>query len=204
MSERDIFNKLKSSYPELIADKYPFPAPYTGDGTIKTIILGADPTHIVHGTPKTLNMVFGLDMEYSPYWNSMKSNLKLLPNLSMEEVYVQNICRNYFTAETSQNKAWQSIAREYWCAFLKNELDAKFDDNVPVLATTSFILDALLIQKNKLKAEDIYNQCISIPSEDNLLSREILAFFRHPKYSLQNWHKYRDFLEGKLKSKQPQ
>lgn len=199
MSERDIFNKLKELYPDLIADKYPFPAPFMGSRPVKAIILGADPTHVVDGIPKTLHVVFGLDTAKSPYWSSMKNNLKCLSNLSMDEVYVQNVCRNYFSVETSQNKAWTTIAQEYWCGLLKTELDDLFSSKVPVLATTSFILDAITSPKNKLKAEDLYTHCRSIPAEENLLSREIIAFFRHPKYALQNWDSYRDFLDRRLK-----
>jgi hypothetical protein len=199
MEEIEIFNKLKVTFPKLIADKYPFPAPYEGKGKVKAIILGADPTHIVEGHPKTLDSVFGLDIDNSPYWRMMKKNIELLQSISMDEVYVQNICRNYFTQETTQNKEWLKIARDYWSGLLKKELDAKFNEEVPILATTEFILHAIKTAKGKLNANEIYTNCITIPSADNLLSREIIAFYRHPKYSLNNWSNYKDFVKGKLK-----
>ena len=95
-------------------------------------------------------MVFGLDKEKSPYWNSINRNIKQLSNLSMDNIFVQNICTNYFLQETSKNKNWIEIARDYGCGYLKQELDAKFDKTVPILMTTEFILYSIINNRNKI------------------------------------------------------
>lgn len=199
MTEKEILNQLKKDFPKLISTQYPFPKPFKGSQEIKAIILGADPSHIVDGKPKLIDTVFGLDKEKSPYWTSMQRNIDQLQNLTRENVYVQNICRNYFTKETSNNKAWKTIATDYWLKLLKTELDKEFDEKIPVLMTTEFLLHALKKDKGKVKATDIYENCKVFPKDENLLGRELIAFYRHHKYSLKNWDEYRNVLDQKFK-----
>jgi hypothetical protein len=196
MTEEQILDSLLSDYPGLVHDRYPFPEAYIGNGEIKAIILGADPTRIVNDKPQPFKMVFELDNPKSPYFRSVQKNIDLVDGLSMENVYVQNLCRNYFIKETSGNKDWVDIARKYWSSLLAQELDRMFASSVPVLMTTEFILKACL--KNGLvpKASHIYTQCICIAREDNLLGREMVALFRHHKYSLVKWHDYREFISS--------
>lgn len=202
MSEYEILNGLVKNFPELIHNIYPFPATFTGNDKIKAIVLGADPTHIVNGEPEQLEKVFQLNKpKSSPYWRSMNTNIAQIANLSLDNLHVQNVCRNYFTKETSKNKDWVHIARNYWVEHLKEELDSKFDKEIPVFMTTEFILHSLLIDDYiKIKAKDIYQNCITIKKEDNLLARELIAFYRHPKYSLSNWNNYRDYISSKIKN----
>ena len=157
MTEQEILDKLIASYPDLVHGEYPFPGPFRGKDRIKAIILGADPTHIVDGIPQQINMVFGLDKQKSPYWNGIARNIDQIGGLSVEDIYVQNVCRNYFKLETSKNKFWVEIAREYWIDFLKDELDKMFHHEVPILMTTEFILHASLIDSNRsIKAEGCF------------------------------------------------
>lgn len=200
MSDHNVFETLKKDYPELIADKYPFPDAFKGDEGIKAIVLGADPTHIVNGIPKSLKQVFGLHLDKSPYWRSIQRNIEQLSSISKNNLYVQNICRNYFTKETSKNKHWVKIARDYWSRELKKELDDKFDKNIPILMTTEFILHSLLKNNRpKVKAFDIYTSCRMFNKDDNLLSRDLIAFYRHSRYSLKNWEEYRNFVDKRLR-----
>jgi len=199
MTERKILQKLIRDFPKLIADIYPFPKYFSGSGEIKAIILGADPTHIVTGQPQILNMVFELDNPKSPYWRSIARNMLQIPALNMENVYVQNVCRNYFTLETSKNKHWEELAREYWIPFLKNELDDMFDPHVPILMTTEFILNAALKDpKKKIPANELYTQCKTIAGDENLFGRELFGFYRHYVYSLDNWEKYSRLLNSNI------
>jgi len=180
---------------------YPFPGPFSGKDEIKAVILGADPTHIVNGKPKPLKKVFQLDNSKSPYWRSIQNNINQIDGLNLENVYVQNLCRNYFKKETSKNSDWLEIARNYWAPFLKRELDRNYDKNVPILMTTEFILHSILIDpKRKIKAKDIYTNCIIIASEENILGRELIAFYRHFYYSLkkEDWKYYRSFINSKF------
>jgi len=183
MNEKDLLSQLQLKY-EVVKKLYPFPKPFIGVEKIKAIVLGADPTHIVNGKPKKLDMVFQLNNVKSPYWRSVQNNINQLEGLTLENLYVQNLCRNYFNKETSQNDDWIEIARNNWVPFLKEELDNKFDRSVPILMTTEFILHSILKDKNKsLKAKDIYTNCITISPNENLLGRELIAFYRHFYYS---------------------
>ncbi len=67
MNDKDILKILLKKFPGNIADLHPFPSPYMGDGEIRAIVLGADPTHIVDGKPEPLKMVFGLNLIKSPF-----------------------------------------------------------------------------------------------------------------------------------------
>lgn len=199
MKELDILNRLKNDFVDLVHPMYPFPAPYIGSGEIKAIILGADPTRIVNNSPQPFRMVFELDNEMSPYWRGIGKNIELLDSLSMDNVYVQNLCRNYFTKETAKNQHWVRIAREYWIKHLNDELDSRFSPTIPILITTEFILHACLVKAKKVKARDIYSECLSFPWNDNLFGRELLALYRHPAYSLQRWNEYSRFLSKRIK-----
>jgi hypothetical protein len=199
MFELNIFQKLSFEFPDLISNIYPFPKPFSGTGKIKAIILGADPTHIVSGQPQVLTTVFELDNPKSPYWRSIARNIAQIPGLNMKNVYVQNVCRNYFTLETSKNNHWEEIAREYWIPFLKNELDDMFDPHVPILMTTEFILNAALKDpKKRIPANELYSQCKTIAGDENLFGRELFGFYRHYAYSLDNWGKYSRILNSNI------
>jgi hypothetical protein len=200
MTEKQILETLLSDYPDKVHPRYPFPEPYKGSGEIKAIILGADPTRIVKDQPLPFNMVFELDNDKSPYFRSIRKNIDLLDGLSMENIYAQNLCRNYFNKETSANKAWVDIARNYWSGFLAKELDSMFTPSVPVLITTEFILKACIIKGKVIKANNIYSQCLCIAAEDNLFGREMIAFYRHYNYSIDRWPEYRKFVSGKINS----
>jgi len=199
MNAYDILDRLYRDFPDLIFDRFPIPLPYTGDQKIKAILLGADPTHIIDRLPLHLKMVFGLDLEYSPYWTGINKNLNKIQGLSFRNIYVQNVCRNYFTVETSKNKEWIRIAREYWIPYLKLELDNMFDSNVPILLTTEYILKSSLLDDKVIpKASQIYKECITISRDSNLFRRELLALYRHPRYSLKLHNTYSDFLSNKF------
>lgn len=199
MTEKELLTQLRTEFPSAIANNYPFPEPHEGKSEIKAIILGADPSHIVNDKPVPMEKVFGLHQENSPYWRSIKRNLDMIPGLGMDNVYVQNVCRNCFNKETAKNKDWLTIARKYWIPFLKEELNKKFHGSVPILMTTEVILNASLKNESKkLKASDIYNKNITIAPEDNLFGRELLAFYRHFAYSLEKKSNYRSFLSQKI------
>ena len=198
MTEQQILKKLKTDYPNLVMDWHPFPKTYRGSEEIKAIILGADPTRIVAGRPQPMVTVFEIHKEDSPYFRSIRKNIDLVDGLSMDNVYVQNFCRNYFSAETSKNSNWADIARSYWGEFLAEELNNMFDPRVPVLATTEFILKAILNNGKADNASNIYRNCVTIPGTDNLLGREIIPFYRHYQYSLEKWDGYRKYLSERF------
>lgn len=203
LKDIDIIKELISRYnneQEIVADISNFPRPYIGK-EIKAIILGADPTHIIQGAPNPIHAVFGLnEASSSPYWRNISKNIEEC-NLSLNNLYVQNICQNYFTKETSKHKkTWQQVAREFWIPLLREELSL-IDPKIPVLITTEFILSAVLISKKDfVKAKDIYSNHIYFAKEKNQLGRDIYALYRHHAYSLPKWGEYTLFLVNKISS----
>lgn len=185
MNPTELVVKLVSRYGELIFTEFDIPEAHKGRGEIKAIVLGADPTHIVGDYPKKLDKVFGLENgETSPYWRGINKNLRQI-GLSLDDIYVQNVCRNYFDRETSKNEKWEEIASNYWIPLLKAELDSRFDLRIPILMTTQFILWAALERTSKkIKANTIYYEHKYIPGENNKFRRALFALYRHPYYSL--------------------
>lgn len=199
VSSESVVKELANKYNDLIWTEYPIPADYKGKGQVKAIILGADPTHIVDGKPVQITSVFNINEKNSPYWRGISRNLLNIRSLTEDNIYVQNVCRNYFKLETSKNKQWTEIARNYWIPFLAEELNDMFHKEVPVLMTTEFILRAAIVDKVKLpKAGLIYSECMSIPAKENMFDRELIAFYRHPNYSLKRWEDYRGFVENRF------
>lgn len=197
--ETDILSIISTTFKGYISNTYPFPNPFKGKSTIKAIVLGADPTHIVNGNPIPVQIVFGLNNQKSPYWRRISKNLSHISNLTLDNLYVQNLCQNYFTCETGKNKCWTKIAREYWIPVLKLELDNLFPMNTPVLMTTEFILKSCLNDpKVHCKAEYFYTNCRTVSESENLLERELIPFYRHPHYSLNKWQNYKDFIQEKF------
>ena len=199
MNPQTVVDQLSEKYKSLIWKSYPLPKAYIGNDNIKAIILGADPTHIVNQVPVQITKVFDLDNPKSPYWRGINRKLQMIRGLSINNVHVENVCRNYFTIETSKNKNWVKIARENWIPFLKKELDMHYPVEVPILITTEFILNAIIIDiKKTISASTIYKECLLIEGEMNLLNREIIAFYRHPYYSLKRWPEYSKFIAIRL------
>lgn len=186
-----------SKYPELAKycklDIQNLPEAYIGKNKIKAILLGADPTN--NGTKKSpgrkiLKTVFGVN-EFEEFFKPQELNLRSI-GLDKDNLFIQNVCRNYFIDETSKNRKWNEIAK-LWLEYLINELDI-FDPErrIPVLATSEVILK--LLSEKVLKASDIYKHCIKFDFNETLLGRDIYAFYRHPKYLLHKNVEYKDFL----------
>lgn len=201
MHQDEVLHRLVKEYGPLISTKFVIPDPYRGKGKMKAIVLGADPTRIVDGEPVEMKYVFEIDNEKSPYWSGIEDNLQRI-GLTKDNVYIQNVCRNYFKVETSQNEMWVKIAKDYWIPVLKQELDERFDEGIPVLMTTQFILWAILKDPiERIKAKTIYKECISIAKEHNLLERQIIALYRHREYSLRSpeLKKYVNYVRSQIK-----
>lgn len=78
------------------------------------MLLGADPSNFSNkGVTNKLTTVFDLDKSgYIYFKGSVIIGLKTL-GIKMEEIYVQNLIRNYFNLVTGKNKHWKAIAT-YW------------------------------------------------------------------------------------------
>ena len=75
-----------------------FPNPYRPTDNPVAIVLGADPTYIPKGeeNPVSFAVVFNLsEVNDKRFFGSIEGNLSQI-GLTKEQIYVQNLCRNYF------------------------------------------------------------------------------------------------------------
>lgn len=186
-----------------ILDFTPFPKPWNpGVDKVKAIYLGCDPSNISQDRFEYAFALLSGNPRYNAFQQSHENNLGTV-NLGWDEVYVQNLCQNYFTEETSKNlKLWRLVAQEYWIPRLKVELDL-FRPNIPVLLTSQYLLEVLAFDGyEKIRAIDFYNRDkpIPIPAHKNHLGRPLIPFYRgrNPRinetYHLSNerWINYRN------------
>ena len=171
------------------------PEPYCEDiRNVKAIVLGCDPSN---KEGNTFEKVFDLGNSNRFFWN-IENNLNLI-GLSRSDIYMDNLCRNYFTVETSENKVWYEIAIGLWVPYQKTELDKLFPPEIPVLATSHYILKAICYKKYYTgKNEEYYNNCLLIKPCQNTLRRTVIPFFRHYYYKLENWPDYANSFKGMI------
>jgi hypothetical protein len=174
-----------------------------GKKQIKAILLGADPTNDgVKEKPGLIKLhtVFGIGSEYEDaFFGLHNRNLEKI-GLKKEQVFVQNLCRNYFTRQTAKNPKWLTIA-ELWIPFLKDELGA-IPKHIPVLASAEVIMMALLGEVPP-KAKDLYTLNYPLPLRSEKLGRDVFPFYRHPSYSMGVQAKYREFIMEYLGTPKP-
>lgn len=194
MEQEEILNILNLEYGNVYLHKSKLPEPYCEDiDSVRAIVLGCDPSN---KSNDEFNKVFGLDVGLK-YFRGINSNIKIV-GLDKSKLYVDNVCKNYFKKETYKNKrCWIEVAERLWISYLKNELDEVLPREVPVLATSDIILKALCYEGiyNNSMNEEYYQKCLYIKENENKLRRRVIPFFRHYKYSLNNWNKYSNFVK---------
>ena len=158
-SSNEIFNSIiiNPDYNQICRkDIYTFPRPYYKNiKDVKAIVLGADPSNPQN---KTFEFVFGLErQDKSPYFFSILNNLRFL-RLNLDNTYVENLCKNYFTKVTDENDLYIHIADKFWLPQLKIELDNFFSNTIHVLVTSWKVLEVIVPQsiRYKKRAKDIY------------------------------------------------
>ncbi|MDD3877490.1 MAG: hypothetical protein PHT69_12795 [Bacteroidales bacterium] len=193
--------ELKKLFPGKVLD-LPYPKPYPEiieiPEQIKAIVLGCDPSNFSNtdGTTKELETVFAITGKNKDgrYFSIVLRNLKQV-GLALSDIYVQNLCRNYFTAVTKDNAVWQEAANR-WVESLKKELDdLKIPLKVPVFLTSDELYKALLKDKKEFRsARTIYNnpQLIPVNEENNLLGRPLIPLYRHIDYRIEKWEDYKN------------
>jgi hypothetical protein len=198
--DETIFKELKRRFGDEILDAPEWPDAYPSAIKFpKAILLGCDPSN-QHDTK--LPFVFAHGSE-NPIFNSLKSywksNLAAI-GLSEEEVYWQNLCKNYFRKETSKNKRiWKEATTEVWIPKIKEELD-QFNRDVPVLLSAEILLHVLKTKRKAYKAAALYQLEIEtpIPPEENKLGRPLFPFYRGGPgrmYHMENQARYRAHLK---------
>ena len=180
MEIRQIMRQLKELFPEDILDRYPLPSPWCENrDAVKAILLGCDPSN-KHNMSLPYVFALGADIpRFNAFKKAFEKDLAVV-GLSWNTVYVQNLCRNYFLKETSNNKKVWHEAAKYWIPLLKEEL-RKFRPDIPVLLTSDVLFDALMRNPKHYGATIDFYECrqsIPIPGEDNLLERPLIPFYR--------------------------
>jgi len=207
MNDAQLIFQLREKYGEQIKLTDKFPQAYCpgGIGAVKAIYLGCDPT----------NNAFSIEFEYafaheykgSEFKQFLRMHTEQLKEIGLNwnEVYTQNLCRNYFRDETGINKLWKKVAEEFWIDQLKEELSV-FDDKIPVLLTSQLLLEVLGDKEtSKYIAPDIY-ECkiaIPIPGDKNKLGRPLIPIYRgkSPRYKVSyhlknnEWKAYREMIK---------
>ena len=202
--------ELKKEFGKKVILDYDYPKPYPekieDPSKIKAIVLGCDPSNFSdNGKTRALEYVFGIvgKGEKSGYFDKIEENLNIV-GLTIKDIYVQNLCRNYFNEITSKNLIWEEAAN-LWVKSLKNELNSlNIPEPTPVLLTAGELLRFLVYkEKQKKEFKDYYNSSVHVPlaKEDNLLNRPLIPFFRggHGYYYLSKWPDYAKHITQILK-----
>jgi hypothetical protein len=181
-------------------DNTSLPEAWTPVKDAKAIVLGADPTNDGVAGKRgliELDYAFGIGHKHeNSFWGAQKRNLTAI-GLKKEEVYVQNICRNYFKDQTAKNKHWETVA-DLWIPYLKEELSI-IPSHVPVLATAETIMKFLV--GNVPEPKIIYQWEKPFSFYSKKLEREVLPFYRHPQYSLvKPTYPYKQYLVDRFKT----
>lgn len=176
---------------------YNIPKSYFKDlSNIKAIVLGADPSNFSsNGETNIIKTVFDLPDGNVFYFRSILDNLNLI-GLNLENIYVQNIVRNYMDCETAKNRYWFEFA-ECWKPLLLEELD-KLDPErkLPIFATAEIVLHSLLNdrKKQKIPARDYFEKLIYHEPEENFLKRKLIPCFRR-HYPYINYPEYINYIK---------
>lgn len=181
MTDPEIISYLKEKYGIGIQEYIPFPKPYVEDiDHVKAIYLGCDPSNVSNDKFEFAFALEGTNPRYNQFISSHQKNLNTI-DLKWNNLYVQNLCLNYFQKETSKNlKLWKQTVREFWTYQLYNELSI-FPITIPVLLTAQCLLEVLAFGGyEKIPAIDFY-ECrspIPVPADKNLLGRPLIPFYR--------------------------
>jgi hypothetical protein len=207
-SDKEILNELINKFPIGIESKYPFPKPYpekVNPEKVKAIYLGCDPTN---SHTDELSHVFALvntPQVFKGFVTTHTNQLKAI-GLNWNDVYVQNLCRNYFLKETGKNlRIWNKVAKEYWIDKLRNELnELKIPKSTPVLLTSMYLYQVLVTDDTwaRFKSPEIYlEEKIPVPANANKLNRPLIPVYRgrsprlETNYNLatnEKWEGYRN------------
>lgn len=201
MNDQEMLKKLTENFPDFIRQDYPWPEPYCEKtDKVRAIVLGTDPSYKLKGGVQfnKLQYVFEMDHyrtnKHNPFFDSILENLKLV-GLDLSSVFVENVCRNYFTKVTYENDIWKEAAA-IWVPHLAVELDRRFPDkNIPVLMTTEIIYHVLLNDANLIRSSrDLYKieSAVPIYDDQNKLGRPLIPFYRHYEHKLTRHTEYKD------------
>jgi hypothetical protein len=202
ITSEQVINEIKSE--EKLLDichgfiDYPLPEPYCppDKSKIKAFVLGTDPSNFTEDN-KTVQMTTVFDIGRDErYFVGINSNLELI-GLSLDNVFVENMVRNYMNKETRSNPQWDYFAVK-WFQYINDELNSiDPEKKLPVFVTAERLLKFLLNDPFYIGIPDEYYngaKDIPLPPEDNKFERSLIPLYRHPSYSLDKQELYRNRL----------
>ena len=190
---KNILSDTNLSKSILEIKEYPLPKPHIPIKKAKAFILGADPSNFSINGKETrrISCVFDIGKD-KRYFSSINQNLREI-GLSFDNIYVQNMIRNYTDRETQHNPKWNFFA-EKWLPYVKQEFDLVDPvGKIPVFVTAVIILKFLLLNPQEIKsANEYYYGMKEIPITANQikLERNIIPLYRHKDYSLKKHPTY--------------
>ncbi len=201
LSDKELIGKLESEYKEYYYTKYTIPKPYFEKlEDVKAIVLGSNPMAV--GDYAGSEYVFDLNhfnqnRGKSPVFDKIYNNLNAI-GLDLWDVYVQNLCKNYFINLSVHDDKWVEIAK-LWAKVIKQELDTLFAEDIPVLVTAPWIL-VPLVNEHK-EADYYYDKKKFIQPNENKLGRTIIPLFRQSMYALTDpkWKGYKETVQNIFK-----
>lgn len=158
---------------------------------IKAFVLGCDPTAFDTKRVRIVfDNVFGIKEDNcnngdNRYFSSILKNLNEL-DLSLDNIYVQNLVTDYQNMETGKNNQWKKIAKKYIPA-RKQELDEKDPSGlIPVFLTSEYLYKVLINEGQVIhSAKELYEneELVPIKAQSNLLERPLIPLYRHMDYN---------------------
>lgn len=164
------------------------PSSFHGNvSSLKAFVLGCDPSAFKNDKQLNFNVVFDIGGG-KRYFAGILANLKEL-NLTLDDIYVQNLIPEYRIVESSKDKNWVNEAQNYIKARKQefDSLDPSFE--VPVFLTSELLYKALLNDEEiRRSPADLYDHPdrFIIFSSKNKLGRPLVPFYRHYAYSMKN------------------
>jgi hypothetical protein len=166
------------------------PRPYRGDGPIKLIVLGQDPTIKNAAGRANIKTVLNLDKPRS-VWLYLQGICRGLGLDLKHNVYATNLYKNFFTEPPTQIKQMDifSAFLPAWLPILIEEL-APFE-NVPVISLGEPLLKAILGTRGPKRLRDFWGYTANwtagsldplgyVKPEENILARRIFPFPHQP------------------------
>jgi hypothetical protein len=198
-----------------VDDSLPIPKVFAGDGEIKLIVLGQDPTVKSPESRKTITTVLNLDKG-----GSLRRYLEdVCHKLGIDldhNVYATNLLKNFFVAPPTQISPIDvfKVFGDFWLPFLNEELSV-FPD-VPVLTLGEPLLSVLVVEGVSAQVRHYWGyrrnwqtnppvdlRCVA-PAE-NRLGRQLFPFPHQPslvrkKFYKQNLTSYIDYMRQEFQS----
>lgn len=208
ITEEEVIHSIKSDVNLTISCldtiEYPLPKSFLPDDItqLKAIVLGSDPSNFSKdGKTNKIQKVFDIGGD-KRYFNTINQNLFEI-GLSIENVFVQNMVRNYMDYETASNTKWELFAIK-WLPYIRQELEMVDPQNrLPVLVTAEVILKFLVYDTYVLgKPTDYYTLIKTIPirPSENRLERNLIPFYRSQFYLLKKQDQYKEKIKSIIKT----